>query len=249
MRTVASRFVHVRSRSLDRLEDREAAVERLRGQQDDEDQALQHEHGRVGQIHAPLDQAAGGDEAAEQYRDGHDDQRIMARQERDENAGEAIAGRQRGVGAALDRRHFEEAGEPGAAAGDHRAADDQLADRQALRERGAEIAARHPRREAEGRARHQDIERDGEHDADGEAPMHVGAGDFADHIGVADRLGRGLVGVARVAQHAFDEEVHDGDADIGQQQRRNGLVDAARVAQIAGDADPDRADRDRRRRP
>ena len=78
----------------------------------------------------------------------------------DENAGEAVARGERGVGAALDRRDLEEAGEPGAGAGDRRAGDDEPPDRQALRERRAKIAAGDARREAEGRARHQDIERD-----------------------------------------------------------------------------------------
>ena len=38
----------------------------------------------------------------------------------DQDAGEAVAGDERSVGAALDRRDLEEAGEPGAAAGDRR---------------------------------------------------------------------------------------------------------------------------------
>ena len=50
-----------------------------------------------------------------------------------------------------------------------------------------------------------------------------------------------------IAQRALDEEVHDRDADVGQQQRRDRFVDAARVAEIARDRDPDR--RRRRRRP
>ena len=166
----------------------------------------------------------------------------MPRQERDENAGKAVAGGERSVGAALDRGHFEEAGEPCAGAGDRRASDDEPPDRQALRERSAEIAARDPRREAESRPLEEEIERDAEQDADREAPMDVGARNFADHVGVAERLGRWLVGVRDVAQHALDEEVHDRDADVGQQQRRDRLVDAPRVAQEAGESDPEGAD-------
>ena len=66
-------------------------------------------------------------------------------------------------------------------------------------------------------------------------------GNIPDHVGVADRLGRGLVGIARVAQRAFDKEIHDRDADIGQQQRSDGFVDASRVVQRARDADPQSA--------
>ena len=63
------RLVHVRLRLAGRLEDGEAAVERLGRQQHDEHQALQHQHRRVRQAHAPLDEAARGDDAAEQDRD------------------------------------------------------------------------------------------------------------------------------------------------------------------------------------
>ena len=55
------------------------------------------------------------------------------------------------------------------------------------------------------------------------------------------------MGLLEVAHHAFDEEVHDRDADVSQQQRRDGLVDAARVPEIAGDSDPDGADNERGR--
>ena len=89
---------------------------------------------------------------------------------------------------------------------------------------------------------------DRQHDARGEAPVHVGAGDRADAVGVADRHGRRLVGRGRIAQRALDEEVHDGDGDVGEQQRRDRLVDAAIVAQPAGEADPDAADQHRRQR-
>jgi len=70
--------------------------------------------------------------------------------------------------------------------------------------------------------------------------MNVSSRHLAHHVGVADRHRGRLVGIGQVAQRTFDEEIHDGDADIGQQQRRDGLVDAARVAQVAGKADPQR---------
>src|ERR1700727_591319 len=141
----------------------------------------------------------------------------MPRQERDENASKAVASRERSVGATLNRRNFEKTGEPCAGAGDRRTSDDEPPDRQPLRERRAEIAARDSRGEAERRLLEEEIEYDAEQDADCEAPMDVRARNFADHIGVAERLGRWLVGIRDVAQHALDEEVHDRDADIGQQ--------------------------------
>src|ERR1700722_1772326 len=101
-----------------RLKDLEKAVERLGGQQQNEDKALKNLPRRVQQAHAPLDEAAGSDDAAKQDRDGWDDQGVMPREERDENAGKAVAGGDGRFRAALDRRHFEEAGEPGAGAGD-----------------------------------------------------------------------------------------------------------------------------------
>ena len=47
-------------------------------------------------------------------------ERVVAGQEGDEDAGEAVAGGERGIGPALDRRDLEEAGEAGAGPGDHR---------------------------------------------------------------------------------------------------------------------------------
>ena len=160
IRTMRRLIAHVRSAAPWPLEDLEAAVERLGDEQHHEDEALQHQHGGVGQVHAALDQAAGGDDAAEHDGDRNDRERVVPRQEGDEDAGEAVAGDQRGIGAAVDGRDLEEAGEAGAGAGDHAADDDQLADRQALRQRGARIAAGDAGGEAEGRARHQDIEHD-----------------------------------------------------------------------------------------
>src|SRR4051812_33049704 len=133
-----------------RLKYLEAAVQRLRGQQHDEGQALQHQDGSVRQPHATLDKAAGSDNAAEHDGDRDDGDRVMAGEKSDQNASKPIACDQRGIGAALNGGHFEEAGQTGAGAGNHAANDDELADRQPLRQRRACVAAGDADRKTEG---------------------------------------------------------------------------------------------------
>src|SRR5450631_4287487 len=78
-----------------RLKNLEAAVQRLRRQQHDEGQALQDQNGGIWEIHAPLDEAARRDDAAEPDRDWNDRDRVVPRQERYKDAGETIACDQR----------------------------------------------------------------------------------------------------------------------------------------------------------
>src|SRR3954471_24976256 len=52
------------------LQKSDAAVERIAGQHEDKDDALQHQHGRVGQAKSALQQPAAGADTAEQDRDG-----------------------------------------------------------------------------------------------------------------------------------------------------------------------------------
>ena len=54
--------------------------------------------------------------------------RILPRQERDQNAGKAVAGRQIGVGAALHGGDLDHAGEAGGGAGEKADDEDELAD-------------------------------------------------------------------------------------------------------------------------
>ena len=63
-------------------------------------------------------------------------------------------------------------------------------------------------------------------------------GSVPEHVGVADRGGRGLVQARRVAQRALDEVVEQRDRDVGEQQAADRLVDAAVLAQRAGQRDP-----------
>ncbi len=86
------------------------------------------------------------------------------------------------------------------------------------------------------------------HDAERQAPMHVGAGNGADHVGVADRPGRRLVETRWIAQRPLDEMVHQCDGDVGQQQAGDRFVDAAPLAQRAGQRNPQAARSHRRHR-
>src|SRR6185295_16214422 len=65
----------------------DAAVQRIAGQHEHEDDALQYQHRGVRQAEAALQQAAAGADATEQDRDRNDGQRIVSRQEGDEDAG------------------------------------------------------------------------------------------------------------------------------------------------------------------
>jgi hypothetical protein len=122
-------------------EDLEAAVECLADEEDHEHQALEHLDGGVRHVHAALDQTAGRVDAAEEDRDRDDGERVLPGEEGDEDAGEAVARGERGVGPALDRRHLEIAGEPGAGPGEDAGDDDELADGNPAHAR-ADVAAR-----------------------------------------------------------------------------------------------------------
>ena len=80
-----SRVGHAQARLS--LQEADAAVERVAREHDDEDDALQHQHRGVRQAETPLQQPAARADAAEQDRDRNDRQRILPRQERDQDAG------------------------------------------------------------------------------------------------------------------------------------------------------------------
>ena len=178
------------------LEDAEAAVERLGKEHDDEEQPLEHEHRRVRQIHAALDQAVRGLDAAEQDREGDDGERVLPRQEGDQDAGIAVAGSERGVGVALDRRHLEHAGKAGESAAERGEADDEALYRQALQQRRADVAAGDAGGETPGGLFDQDPGEDAAEDAGDEAPVHVHARDVADPERLVDRVVEGLFRLA-----------------------------------------------------
>src|SRR3954451_18356301 len=110
------------------LQEADASIQRVAGQHEDEDDALQHLHRRIGQAEPSLQQAAAGADAAEQDGDGNNGERILPRQEGDQDAGKAVAGGKVGIGAALHRGDLDHAGEAGAGAGQETDGQDQLAD-------------------------------------------------------------------------------------------------------------------------
>src|SRR3978361_1127775 len=75
------------------FQEADPSVQRIAGQHEDEDDSLQHLHRRVGQAEPALQQPATGADAAEQNGDGNDGKRILPRQEGDQDAGKAVAGR------------------------------------------------------------------------------------------------------------------------------------------------------------
>src|SRR3954462_14008889 len=70
------------------------AIHRIARQNENEDDALQHQHRCIWQSEPALQKPAAGADAAEQDRHRDDGQRILARQKRDQNAGETITGRE-----------------------------------------------------------------------------------------------------------------------------------------------------------
>src|SRR6478672_9309478 len=110
------------------LQESDTPVERIAGQHEDEDDALEHQHGRIGQSETALQQAAAGADAAEQDRDRNDGEWILSGQERDENAGEAVARGKVGVGATLNGCDLDHAGKACRPAGQKADGQDQLAD-------------------------------------------------------------------------------------------------------------------------
>ena len=120
-------------------------VERLAREDHQEHDALEHEHGGVGQVEPALEHAAARRDAAEQQRDRHDRQRMVARDERDQDAGVAVARDERRVRAAVHRGHLDHAGQPRGGAAEHARDQHERADRQPGQPRRARVAADDPR--------------------------------------------------------------------------------------------------------
>src|SRR6266478_1341607 len=63
------------------LQEADAAIHRVAGEHEDEDDPLQHQHGSIRQAEPALQQAAAGADAAKQDGDGHYGHRILRRQQ------------------------------------------------------------------------------------------------------------------------------------------------------------------------
>src|SRR3569623_802021 len=80
------------------LQKPDAAVERIAREHAHEDDALQHQHGCIRQTEAALQEPAAGADTTEQDCDWVFGERILPRQEGDENPCEAVARGEVGVG-------------------------------------------------------------------------------------------------------------------------------------------------------
>ena len=194
-----------------------------------------------------LQQPAAGANPAEQHRDRDQRQRVLAGEKGDEDAGVAIASDQIGAGALLHGRDLDHAGKASRSAAKKAGQHDQPADRQANHARRPQIAPGDPRGKADRGVADQHVGADADDDADRQAPMDLGTGHCADHVGIADRRRGRLVEAARIAERPLDELVQNGDRDVVQQQAGNRLVDAAPVAQCPDQCDPQAAGDDPRR--
>src|ERR1700686_1631943 len=94
-----------------------SSVQRVAGENGDEDDALQYLHGSVGQAEPSLQQPAAGADAAEQDGHGNNGERVLPRQEGDEDGGKTGTGGEVGVGAALHGGDLDHAGKTGRGAG------------------------------------------------------------------------------------------------------------------------------------
>ena len=217
------------------------AAQRLAGQDQHEGEALQHQHRRIGQAEPPLQQAAGGAEAAEQDRHRDDRQRVVARDERHQDAGVAAARRSatRWRWCAPPPPRSPPA-RPAQAPPSAQASDDQPVRRQAHQRaaralppttrsgeavRACSAATAPASRQATTPKR--------------QAPVHVGSRTMPP-MRRPRRAARvdGLFRLAGSRSGPFDEVLEQRDRDVAEQQAADRLVDAAVLAQRAGQRDP-----------
>ena len=213
----------------------------------DEQDPLQHVHGRVGQLEHPLEQAAAGADAAQQHRHRDDRQRVGAGDERHQHAGVAVAGDQRRVGRCRGwpppRRR-----RPG-----RRPAPPRNVAITISRRTGRPLSSAARTLPPTMRAAKPNVVRCISTQATRQAtspnarPQCTSSpGQAAQHVVVADRQRRRLVEAGGIAQRPLDQVVEERDGDVVEQQRADGLVDAAVGAQRAGAA-PSRGRRPARR--
>ena len=218
----------------------EPAVQRLAGQDQHERDALQHEHGRVGQVEAALQHAAARGDAADEHGDRHDGERVLARDERDEDAARSRSRRsaRRWRCRAPRRPPPCRRGPPPR--------------RRARRRRARAAPTGSPASRAARAlpptmrsAKPYVVWRTSTYTTTQKtmpkpSPQCTSRpGRLTEHVRLADGGGRRLVQARRIAQRPLDEVVEERDRDVGEQQARDRLVDAAVLAQRAGERDPE----------
>src|SRR5882762_8264300 len=105
-----------------------SSVQRVAGQNEDENDSLQHLNRGVRQAEPALQQAAAGADSTKQDGDRNNRQRILPRQKGNKDAREAVTGREVGVGSALNRGDFDHSRKPGRCARQKADRQYQLAD-------------------------------------------------------------------------------------------------------------------------
>src|SRR5712671_8225954 len=121
----------------------DAAIQRVAGEHEDKDNALQHQHGSIRQPESTLQQAAAGADAAKQDCNRNHRKRVLPRQEGNEDSGKTVAGGEVRVGATLDGRNFDHSGDARRCAGQKADRQDQFSDAKADNLGGADVATGH----------------------------------------------------------------------------------------------------------
>src|SRR6476660_2243420 len=150
-------------------------VERIACEYEDEDEPRQDMHGGVGQAKPALQQPAACADSTEQNGNRNHGKRILPRQERNEDSGEAIARSEIGIGSALHRGDLDHPRKTRRCTGQETDGHDQLADAKTYDFGGANIAAGNARGKTEHGVIDQDVGSGRGEDAEHQSPMNVGA--------------------------------------------------------------------------
>src|SRR6266571_4751808 len=110
------------------LQEANSSVQRIACENGDEDNSLQHQHRRIRQAEPALQQAAACADSTQKDRNRNNGKRILPCQEGNENAREAIASREIGIGPALHGRDFDHSRQTGGCARQKADGQNQLAD-------------------------------------------------------------------------------------------------------------------------
>ena len=185
-------------------------------------------------------------------RHGDDGERVLARDEGDEDAGVAVAGDERRVRAAVHRRDLDHAGEPRRRAAERAGEDHEPLDGQAGQPRRARVAADDAQREAQhGAAISTSTYATTQAMTPKPRPQCTSSpGSWPEHVGRRrSACVEGLFRLAGSRSGPSTRWLNSAMRDVGEQQARDRLVHAAVLAQRAGQRDPRAARRACPRRP